>query len=121
MSFQSTNNKLRNKRNNQLIAENVILANSFAQRSKGLLGKKSFEKENTLWIQRCQSIHTFFMKFPLDAVFVDKDLKVTNILFNLKPWRVTPYYFKAKSVFEFAAGTIDKDKITIGDQLYVGD
>ncbi len=112
--------KLTNQTKKSLLAKNVLLADSFAKRSKGLLGKKSFKKENTLWIKRCQSIHTFFMSFSLDIIFVDKDLKVTNIYLDLKPWRVTPYAFKAKSVFEFTAGTIKPETIAIGDQLYVG-
>lgn len=115
-----TSTKLTNKTSKKVVAEHVILADSFLKRSKGLLGKKSFEKENTLWIKRCQSIHTFFMRFSIDVVFVDKDLKVTNMYLSLKPWRVTPYAFKAKSVFEFSAGTINPDEVAIGDQLYVG-
>lgn len=111
---------LKNKTANTVLATQVVEASTFKQRSKGLLGKSDLPIDETLWIKKCQSIHTFFMKFPIDAVFVDKELRVTNIVSNLKPWRITPYYWKSSSVFEFNAGTIDTDSLNIGDELYVG-
>jgi uncharacterized membrane protein (UPF0127 family) len=56
--------------------------------------------------KRCNSIHTAFMKFPIDVLFVDKDLKVVSVYENLKPWRITRLHFRASSVIELPAGTI---------------
>jgi len=111
---------LKNETTNKTLAKDVVVAKTFSQRSKGLLGKDYFPEEKTMWIKRCQSIHTFFMKFSLDVVFVNKDLVVTHTLYDLKPWRVTPYYISAASVFEFSSGSLNSEHINIGDQLYVG-
>ena len=102
------------------IATAVTVADSFLARSKGLLGRNHLAQEHALWIKRCNSIHTFFMKFAIDAVFVDKKLKVVSIYQDLKPWRITRIHLKASSVFEFQAGTLAHLKtgmIKVGDQL----
>lgn len=114
-----TTKRLINQSTNTEVAKQVTKAKSFYQRAKGLLGRKSLPPEEVLWIDRCPSVHTFFMKFPIDVVFVDKDMKVTKIVSNLKPWRMTAILqFKNHSCFEFSANTISK-KIKEGDKLYV--
>lgn len=95
------------------------MANTFVTRLKGLLGKKHFGNNQSLWIKDCPSVHTFFMQFPIDVVFHDKDMKVTLIIENLKPWRMTKIFqFKNDSCFEFNAQKISK-KISKGDFLDV--
>ena len=111
--------KLINKTTNTEITKQVVRAKTLYSRAKGLLGRKSFSSDEVLWIARCPSVHTFFMQFPIDVVFVDKNMNVTKIHKNLKPWRMTtPLQFKNHSCFEFAANTV-KDNIKEGDQLYV--
>ena len=110
---------LMNKTNNQEIAINVKEAKNFFARTKGLLGLKELEQGHSLWIHSCRSIHTFFMQFSIDAIFVDKNLVVKAVYKNLKPWRMTLIHPTATSVFELNAGVI-KDNVSIGDQLYVG-
>lgn len=112
--------RLKNLTQDQILAEHVVTATSFVQRSVGLLGKKEWASHKTLWIHRCNSIHTFFMKFAIDAVFVDKNLKVTKIYRNLGPGRVTLPDFKASSVFEFASNHHQVQNLKPGDQLHVG-
>lgn len=114
-----TTERLINHSTNTEIVKNVIKAKSFFQRAKGLLGKNSIPSDEVLWIERCPSVHTFFMKFPIDVVFVDKEMKVTKIHKNLKPWRMTAILqFRNHSCFEFSANTV-LDKIKKGDKLYV--
>jgi len=111
--------KLINTTTNTQIAKQVVKAKSLYSRVKGLLGRKSLPDDEVLWIDPCPSVHTFFMQFPIDVVFVDKDMKVTKVHKNLKPWRMTaPLQFKNHSCFEFAAHTV-KDNIKEGDKLYV--
>lgn len=112
--------KLYNKTNhNSCLSETVIVADTFTKRLKGLLGKKTLPAHQCLWIKDCPSVHTFFMKFPIDVVFVNKTLKVTKIHKNLKPWRMTPILqFKNNSCFEFKAGSLPDD-LKLGDQLDV--
>lgn len=112
--------ELVNLTQNYTLAERVITAQSFCQRSIGLLGKRDWAQEKTLWIPRCNSIHTFFMKFAIDAVFVNKDLKVTKIYRNLAPGKITLPDLKATSVFEFSSAHNRLANLKLGDQLYVG-
>lgn len=106
-------------KNNTIVCEQVVIADSFLKRLKGLLGKKTLPNSQCLWIKDCPSVHTFFMRFSIDVVFVDKKLKVTNIHKNLEPWRMTPLFqIKNNSCFEFKAGELS-DTIKLGDQLDV--
>ena len=93
-----------------------------------------------MWIKPCASIHTFFMKFPIDVIFVDEKLRVISVCENITPWKIlnsagkkmsffqyylqpSTYdlknYFQHTSVFEFQAGTLSEHSIQKGDQLYV--
>jgi len=112
---------LKNLTKQQVITERVIKAQTFWERSKGLLGRDSLDPNTALWISQCPWIHTFFMRFTIDAVFVDRNLKVANIKKQILPNRITMPVLKANSVFEMAAGVAQEKNIHIGDQLYVGD
>ncbi len=101
-----------------LLASNLFTADGLVSRTKGLLGRKSLPLGEGLWIKRCNSIHTLFMRFAIDAVFVDDNLKVVSIYRNLKPWRITRLHFRASSVFELPAGTL-KNEIEAGDLMTV--
>ena len=70
---------------------------------KGLLGRKSLDAGEGLLIRPASSIHMFFMRFPIDAVFLDGDLAVRKVHAELKPWRVA-FARGAKSVVELASG-----------------
>ncbi len=104
------------------LASDLRIADTLLTRTKGLLGRTSLPEGEGLWIKRCNSIHTVFMKFPIDAVFVDDDLKVISIYHTLKPWRITRLHLKASSVFELPAGTLEKlGGVRVGEQLLVRD
>ena len=113
--------KLRNLSKNSEIAHTVMVADSLYLRLKGLLGESSIEPGKALWIHRCNNIHTWFMRFPIDVIFVDKKMIVKSKVENLKPWRLSLPVWRAYSVFEMAAGTLRTTQVAIGDQLYVGD
>src|SRR5690606_25834934 len=100
--------RLINRTKNQTLAEHVVEARGFFARAKGLLGNSSWSAQSVMWIDPCKSIHTFFMKFPIDVVFVDKQLKVRACYRDIKPNRMIWPVWSARSVFEFAAGTIYK-------------
>lgn len=107
-------------RNNQSLIPHLEEARGFLSRGKGLLGRTHLPQDGGLWIHRCNSIHTFFMKFPIDCVFVDKNLTVKAIYSDVKPWRLLLPVWGASSVFELASGTASRMSIQVGDQLYVG-
>lgn len=113
--------KLFNKTRGLEIATKVIRATTTYQRMKGLLGKSKMEVGEALWIRSCSSIHTCFMQFPIDVIFVDRQLKVKRVVQNLKPWRPICMALGADSVFELAAGQISIGHISKGDLLDVVD
>jgi len=84
---------------------------------KGLLGRKDLAKDNALIITHCQSIHMFFMKFPIDVVFCDNQNKVVGLCRNIKPFGLSPIYFKSSYAIELPVGVIDSTKISLGDQV----
>lgn len=111
---------LRNVTRDLAIAQSTFLAESLLYRTKGLLGESSLPAHSALWIQNCPSIHTFFMRFDIDVVFVDKNLKIQKIYTGMGPWRMTFPNYSFDSVFEFQAGSISSANAQQGDQLHVG-
>lgn len=110
--------QLKNKTQNLIISKEVEAANTFSRRLIGLIGKP--KKDNyVLWIKPCNSVHTFFMSFSIDLCFVDKNLIVKKIVYNVRPWKLIPPVWGAKSVFELPAGTLSATPTRIGDQLDV--
>lgn len=99
----------------------MAIASGLFARLKGLLGKSGLAQGEALWIDRCNSIHTCFMRFPIDVVFVDDRMMVRKIHRNLPPWRLTWPVLKASSVIEMPAGTLQTHLIEVGDELHVGD
>ncbi|ACC98290.1 Uncharacterized conserved protein [Elusimicrobium minutum Pei191] len=95
-----------NQNNNFLLADNVEVAAAIFDRMKGLLGKKDIPQGYGLLIKKCNSIHMFFMRFAIDAVFLSKEGEVLHILQNFKPWRISKVVFGASSALELPAGTI---------------
>ena len=98
------------------IASKVVKADTFETRSKGLLGREKMESEEGMWIVPCPMIHTLFMQFPIDVVFLDKKRRVRRVIENLKPWRVSPWVFSADSVLELPGGRLD-GAVSVGDEL----
>ena len=117
--------QLINKTTEQTLALHVIKAQGIFSRLKGLIGEKDFPLSSAFWIIPCQGgIHTFFMQFPIDVIFVSRSLCVINVLKNIKPWRMAhPAFFsltKTYSVFEFKTPALSQYHLQKGDNLYVG-
>lgn len=97
----------------------MIAAESLLARMKGLLGKSSFQAGEGLLIRPCNGIHTFGMKFPIDAVFVDNNNCVIAVSKGLPPNRLTPLYLRASYVLELPTGTIEATATAIGNQIEI--
>jgi uncharacterized membrane protein (UPF0127 family) len=110
--------RLINKTQNKILIENLEVASEF-MRFKGLMGKESMENNYALWIKRCNSIHTFFMNFPIDVIFVDKNLKVKKCIEHIQPNKIVWPIWGASSVIELKDGFLSQNKTQIGDQLHV--
>lgn len=100
---------------NRTLVGNLMVADSFFTRLKGLLGKSSLGIDCGLWLRQCQGVHTFGMKFPIDIIFLDKDNRVIEIINDLKPNRITSIYSEADSVLELPAHKVRETGISKGD------
>jgi uncharacterized membrane protein (UPF0127 family) len=89
-------------------------ADTFSTRLKGLMFRKQPLYKEGLWIIPCNSIHMCFMFFPIDAVFLDKQMRVVHLVHNLQPWRLVTPVSGAYSVIELPAGMIRKMQLAIG-------
>ena len=109
-----------NKRTNQILIPSVLKAGNLKEKTLGLLGKESQPEDQALWIPYCPVIHTFFMKFPIDVIFTNKNLIVVSVFHNIPSGRILFGGWSSQSVFEMKAGTLKQLDIKTGDQLYVG-
>ncbi len=99
------------------LARTAERAESTLARLKGLLGRDGLEEGSGLHIVPCDSIHTFFMRFPIDVVFLDADEKAVHVIHSMPAWRATRVYFSARSVLELPAGTLARSGTQVGDRL----
>jgi uncharacterized protein len=109
---------LLNERTGDLVASEVELASTRETRRKGLLGRAGLPAEAALVLTPCCSIHTAFMKFPIDVAFVDRDGRVIRFVRDLKPWNIA-LSLRARAAIEFAAGSLRARDVRLGDRLYV--
>lgn len=106
------------KKGDMQIAQKVDLADSTLKRMIGLMFSKDLGERDGLLITPCNSIHTFFMSYNLDIVFLSRDNKVIKVIRNIKPWRMTWMYFKARKVLEMMGGTLPGE-INVGDEFRI--
>jgi len=100
------------------ICENVKIAQSFVERSLGLMFMDEMRGFDGLLISPCNSIHTHFMRFSLDVLFLSTENKVVKVIKNMKPWRMSWIYFSANKVLELPAGTLPEG-ISPGDEVEI--
>ena len=98
------------------MCERCTLADSPLTRMRGLLGRDGLDPGEGLLLRPASSIHTFFMRFPIDAVFLDRALVVVGIAGGVEPWRTTSRR-GAKAVLELPAGESFRRGLAVGDQL----
>jgi uncharacterized membrane protein (UPF0127 family) len=97
-----------------VLATRLELADSAAKRNKGLLGRKGLEPGGGLWIIPCESVHTFFMQFAIDLIYIDRDFRIKKVRRAVGPWRLS-VCFSAHSILELPAGTIAATQTRNGD------
>jgi uncharacterized protein len=99
-----------------VVCERCTLADSPVTRLRGLLGRDGLEQGEGLLLRPASSIHTFFMRFPIDVVFLDRALVVLGIQDTIDPWRAASQR-GAKAVLELPAGESSLRGLKVGDQL----
>lgn len=102
----------------KVVCERCSVADNSLTRMRGLLGRKSLETGQGLLLRPAGSIHMFFMRFPIDAVFLSRDGEVLKVSPNVRPWR-TAGARGAKAVIELPAGEAERRGIRAGDRLDV--
>jgi uncharacterized membrane protein (UPF0127 family) len=101
-----------------VVCESCTVAATPLRRLKGLLGRSGLEPGEGLLIRPTSSIHMFFMRFPIDALFLDRELVVRKVVTELRPWRIA-FARGAKSVVELPAGEAAKRGVAPSDRLRI--
>jgi uncharacterized protein len=101
------------------LATDLLIARTHWSRFRGLMATDSsrFSRGQGLWINPSRGIHTFAMRFPIDAVYLDRDRVIIHIEQDLKPWRMAAVRINAASVLELPTGTIAATQTALGDQV----
>ena len=109
--------RVANRTRGSVAVERCRVAQSIRDRLVGLLGTADLRAGEGLWIEQSPSIHMFFMRYPIDAVFVDPHGKVVKIVERLRPWRIVAWARGARDCLELPAGAARAAGINIGDEL----
>lgn len=99
------------------LGERVTVARSFWHRGKGLMFRSGLEDGTGLVIDPCSSIHTMWMRFPIDVLYVEADGSVTRADRAMKPWRFGPLFVHGRYVIELPPGTIEHSGTEPGDRI----
>ncbi|MCF7873594.1 MAG: DUF192 domain-containing protein [Candidatus Omnitrophica bacterium] len=108
--------KIVNKTKNVEIACFAKIASGFYLRLLGLMFKNNLPEDQALIFYQAPSIHTFFMRFPIDIIFLDRQMKVKRIVNSLSPWRVV-FCKGAYVTIELPVGKAKQNNISLGDKI----
>ncbi len=100
-----------------MIVDNLKIAKTFKERFWGLMFKRRLPAQEGLMLLGCSAIHTCFMRFAIDVVFMDINHKVIGIKEKIKPWQLSGFEPKAYIALELPEGTVGRKNITLGDIL----
>lgn len=106
-----------NERNGMELAGEVRQARSLWARFWGLMGRRSLPEGQGLLLRPCSSVHMFFMRFPIDVIFLDRDNRVVKIIPAMKPWRAALGGRGAHSALEVNAGAAEAAGLGVGDTI----
>lgn len=107
-----------NDRTGRIVAHEVEVADTRASRRRGLLGRTHLDDGSALMLIPCFSVHTAFMRFAIDLIFLDANGCVVRTVSRLAPWRIAVAW-GARSVVELPAGSLERSSVTPGDHLYL--
>ncbi len=109
---------VRNATRGTVLATRLEAAHTGPTRRKGLLGRDGLERGEGLWIAPCESVHTFFMRFPIDLIYLDRERRIKKARSAVGPWRLSAC-LSAHSILELPAGTIRETQSERGDTLEI--
>ena len=99
------------------LSDNAVIADTLSGRIKGLIGRKKLKSGEALVIKPCNSVHTFFMSFSIDLLFVDSQERIVKIVQAMPPFRLSSISLNASYVIELPAGIISSTQTKIGDRI----
>lgn len=98
------------------LGQKIRVATSWVDRMVGLLTTERLHPGDGLWITPCRSIHTCFMRYPIDVLFLD-DKGTVLAQQTLPPWRMSGWYLRSRGVLELAAGALQRTQTSPGDRI----
>ena len=110
--------QLWNQTKDTIVVKHLEIAMDPWSRMRGLLGRNIFDEGHGLLIEECWMIHTWFVKFPLDIVFIDRELRVRKTVAGLEPWKFTWCWASAHTL-ELPAGTLERISVDIEDVILI--
>ncbi len=102
-----------------VVASSVVVADTSISRAVGLLGRTHLQQDEGIWIKPSSGVHTIGMRFPIDVIGLDKQLRIVRLWPSLKPYRVTAIVPSIRTVLELASGRIVESGLRLGDQLRI--
>ena len=110
-----------NRTRHAYLATELKVADTYWKRLRGLMAAdpQGFRNGHGLWIVPCRGIHTFAMRFPVDAVYLDRNKVVVHLEENMKPWRIAPVRIRARSVLELPGNTVSATGTVVGDEIEI--
>jgi uncharacterized membrane protein (UPF0127 family) len=112
--------RIENRTRGTELAATGEVAAGMIRRGVGLMGRRAWTDSDGLVLEHCNSIHTFFMRMPIDVAYLDREDRVVRLIGQMAPWRVGPIAFEAKRVVELPAGTLERTGTQLGDRLALG-
>jgi len=109
--------QLWNLRTGRVVAGQLLIADSFWNRFRGLLGRSFLLPGEGLWLKPCRRVHMMGMKFPISVWYLDKTGHVVAIIDDLKPWKLSPRQHNTESIIEFPVGWGKATNTRLGDEL----
>lgn len=109
--------RIQNDTRGTQLADRAWAARGFWPRLVGLLGRSQLEPGEGLLIEPCSSVHTAFMRFTIDVIYIDREGVVVKLAPGMRPFRMSMVMRGARSVVELPSGTIEETGTSAGDQL----
>lgn len=101
------------------VATHAVWATSLAARLRGWIGRARLRTGEGILLAPCRSIHTWFMRMPIDVAFLDAEHRVVGLSHGLAPWRISPVVWSARCVIELPSGTLQQAGVRVGDRIRI--
>jgi len=102
-----------------LLGDRIEIADTSLSRFLGLIPKRGLNAGEGLWIKPSSGVHMFWMRFAIDVVGLDRQMRVVRLWRNLRPWRMTSVSMQMHSALELPVGQIDAGEVQLGDVLEI--